>query len=113
LDEHGIAPPVGSRGDAYDDAMAEAWVATYKSEFVQGRLLSFEHHEHGTLTWISFYNHDRLHEELADVPPVEYETLMTGTPTRPFGPPEASRPALHGGAPSGLRRIEETTKQSL
>ena len=93
--------------------MAEAWVATYKSELVQGRLLSFEHLEHETLTWISFYNHDRLHEELKDVPPVEYEQLMAGSPARPVGPPEADRPALSEGAPADLGRIEETTKQSL
>ena len=49
LDEHGIAPSLGSRGDAYDNAMAEAWVATYKSELVQHRLLSYEHLEHETL----------------------------------------------------------------
>ena len=38
-----------------DNAIAEAWVATYKTELVQGRLLSFEHLEHETLRWISFY----------------------------------------------------------
>jgi putative transposase len=32
LDQLGAAPSVGSRGDAYDDAMAEAWIATFKSE---------------------------------------------------------------------------------
>jgi putative transposase len=79
LDEHQIAPSVGSRGDAYDNAMAAAWVATYKTELVQGRLLSFEHLEHETLTWISFYNHDRLHEELGDLPPTEYEELNINT----------------------------------
>ena len=113
LDEHGIAPSVGSRGDAYDNAMAEAWVATYKTELVQGRLLSFEHLEHETLRWISFYNHDRLHEELGDLPPSEYEQLMRPSPQRPCGPPEASRPALHEGAPADLGTIEETTKPSL
>ena len=93
--------------------MAEAWVATYKSELIQGRLLSFEHLEHETLTWISFYNHERLHEELNDIPPGEYEQLMTGSPQRPCRPPEASRPALSEGAPADLGTIEKTTKQSL
>jgi transposase InsO family protein len=37
LDELGAAPSVGSRGDAYDNAMAEAWVATFKTELVDGR----------------------------------------------------------------------------
>ena len=113
LDEHGIAPSVGSRGDAYDNAMAEAWVATYKTELITGHLWSFERLEHETLTWISFYNHDRLHEELGDVPPVEYEQLMRGSPTRPCGPPEADRPALPEGAPADLGTILETNQPSL
>lgn len=39
------------------------------------RFPSYEHVEHETLHWISFYNDERLHEELADVPPSEYEQL--------------------------------------
>jgi putative transposase len=115
LDEHGIAPSVGSRGDAYDNAMAEAWVATYKTELVAfaRRLLSFERLEHETLQWISFYNNDRLHEELDDLPPVEYEQLTQASPKRPCGPPEADRPALPEGAPASLGHYEETTKPSL
>lgn len=76
LDELGAAPSVGSKGDAYDSAMAEAWVATFKTELVDGRRFpSYEHLEHETLHWISFYNDDRLHEELADVPSSEYEQM--------------------------------------
>jgi transposase InsO family protein len=74
LDELGIDPSVGSKGDAYDNAMAEAWVATFKNELVDGRRFpSFEHVEHEVLDWIGFYNDERLHEALDDVPPSEYE----------------------------------------
>jgi len=76
LDELAAAPSVGSKGDAYDNAMAEAWVATFKSELVDGRRFpSFEHAEHEVLHWIGFYNSERLHESLADVPPAEYEEI--------------------------------------
>jgi putative transposase len=76
LDALGIAPSVGSRGDAYDNALAEAWVATFKSELVDGRRFSsFEQAEHEVLHWIGFYNDQRLHEELGDLPPAEYEEL--------------------------------------
>ncbi len=91
LDEHGIAPSVGSRGDAYDNAMAEAWVATYKTELISGRLQSFEHLEHETLRWISFYNHERLHEELGDVPPAEYEAQNTTIQPPSDHPPHSAR----------------------
>lgn len=80
LDEIGAAPSVGSRGDAYDNAMAEAWVATFKSELVDGRRFpSFEHVEHEVLHWIGFYNAERLHEALGDLPPTEYEELNIKT----------------------------------
>ena len=70
---------MGSVGDAYDNAMAEAWVATYKTELVDGRPYpSFEHAEHAALSWISFYNTERLHEALGDIPPAEYEALNPG-----------------------------------
>jgi transposase InsO family protein len=83
LDELEIAPSVGSKGDAYDNAMAEAWVATFKSELVDGRRFpSFEHAEHEVLEWIGFYNDERLHEALGDLPPTEYEELNYKTDNR-------------------------------
>ena len=76
LDELGAAPSVGSKGDAYDNAMAEAWIATFKTELVDGRRFpSYEHAEHELLHWIGFYNAERLHEALGDLPPTEYEQL--------------------------------------
>jgi putative transposase len=102
LDELAIAPSVGSKGDAYDNAMAEAWVASFKSELVAGRSYpSFEHAEHETLHWISFYNNERLHEELGDVPPAEYERKSNDEHRR-FAPVEAVQPALSEGALAGL-----------
>src|SRR6266508_289461 len=71
-----LSAAIGSRGDAYGNAMAEAWVASFKSELVDGRRFpSYEHAEHETLNWIGFYNEERLHEELDDLPPAEYEEL--------------------------------------
>jgi len=83
LDEIGAAPSVGSKGDAYDNAIAEAWVATFKSELVDGRRFpSFEHAEYEVLHWIGFYNGERLHEALGDSPPAEYEELNYNTDNR-------------------------------
>jgi putative transposase len=102
LDELGIAPSVGSKGDAYDNAMAEAWVASFKSELVaRRRFASFEQAEHETLQWISFYNNERLHEELGDVPPAEYERPRLDKHRR-FAPVESAQPALSRGALAGL-----------
>jgi putative transposase len=85
LDELEIAPSIGSKGDAYDNAMAEAWVATFKNELVDGRRFpSFELVEHEVLEWIGFYNDDRLHEALGDLPPAEYEELNIKTDNIPM-----------------------------
>ena len=85
--------------------MAEAWVATFKSELVAGRRFpGFEHAEHQVLSWIAFYNSERLHEELGDIPPAEFEVIHSegGRAREPFGLAEAGRPARLGGAPAGL-----------
>ena len=85
LEELKIDPSIGSKGDAYDNAMAEAWVATFKSELVDGRRFpSFEHAEHEVLDWIGFYNDERLHEALDDVPPSEYEHFSINNDNRPM-----------------------------
>ena len=65
--------------------MAEAWVATFTSELVDGRRFpSFEHAEHEVLGWIGFYNDERLHEALGDLPPAEYEALNIKTDNTPI-----------------------------
>ena len=54
-------------------------MATYKTELVDGRPYpSFEHAEHAALSWIGFYNTERPHEALGDIPPAEYEALNPG-----------------------------------
>jgi transposase InsO family protein len=76
LDELGLRPSTGTVGDALDNAMAEAWVASFKTELVDGRTFpSFEHAEHEVLSWIGFYDEERLHENLGDLPPAEYEMI--------------------------------------
>jgi putative transposase len=72
--------PRSARAVVPTTVMAEAWVATFKSELVDGRRFpSYEHVEHETLHWIGFYNSERLHEELGDLPPAEYEELNITT----------------------------------
>jgi transposase InsO family protein len=58
--------------------MAEAWVATFKTELVDGRRFpGYEHAEHEILHWIGFYNDERLHEELQDVVAGRLDELET------------------------------------
>ncbi len=74
LAEAGIAPSVGSKGDAFDNAMAESLNGTYKWELVkQRRWKTRSELEIATVEWINWYNHTRLHGEIGDVSPAEFE----------------------------------------
>jgi putative transposase len=66
---------VGSRGDSYDNALAESVIGLFKTELVkkQGSWRSFEQLELATARWVDWYNNRRLHSSIDDVPPVEFE----------------------------------------
>lgn len=75
LADAGVAPSVGSRGDAYDNALAESVIGLFKTEVIrrQGPWRSLEAVEFATLTWVDWFNTRRLLEPIGDVPPAEYE----------------------------------------
>ncbi len=76
LAEHDVLASVGSTGDAYDNAMAESFVDTFKTELIKDRVWdSKDGLELAIVKWVGWYNHRRLHGELGDVPPVEFEEL--------------------------------------
>lgn len=69
-------PSIGSVGDSYDNAMAESVNGLYKTELIR-RQSPWRHAEHvelATLTYIDWFNNRRLHSELDDIPPAEFET---------------------------------------
>jgi transposase InsO family protein len=75
LTEAGIAPSVGSRGDSYDNALAESIIGLFKTEIIQrkGPWRHLEAVEFATLTWVDWFNTRRLLEPIGYVPPAEYE----------------------------------------
>lgn len=77
LAEIGAIPSIGSVGDSYDNALAETVNGLYKTEVVygpdQGPWRTVEEVELATLGWVHWYNTDRLHSYLGDIPPTEYE----------------------------------------
>ena len=76
LDDHRVLASVGSVGDAYDNALAESFVDSYKTELIADRVwCSRAQLELATVEWVGWFNHDRLHESLGDIPPVEFEQL--------------------------------------
>jgi putative transposase len=75
LAEAGIEPSVGSRGDSYDNALAESIIGLFKTEVIhrKGPWRHLEAVEFATLTWVDWFNMRRLLEPIGYVPPAEYE----------------------------------------
>jgi putative transposase len=66
---------VGSRGDSYDNALAETVNGLYKTELInpRGPWRTVEEVELATAEWVHFWNTRRLHSACGDVPPAEFE----------------------------------------
>jgi transposase InsO family protein len=75
LAEAGIEPSVGSKGDSYDNALAETINGLYKAELIHKRApwKSREAVELATLEWVAWFNHHRLLEPIGYIPPAEAE----------------------------------------
>ena len=75
LAEAGIEPSVGSKGDSYDNALAETINGLYKAELIHRRApwKTKESLELATLEWVSWFNHHRLLEPIGYIPPAEAE----------------------------------------
>ena len=77
LAQAGAVRSVGSRGDSYDNALAEAVNGLYKAEVVRkrGPWGSLEQVELASAEWVDWWNHRRLHGAIDDMPPAEFEAL--------------------------------------
>jgi putative transposase len=75
LAEAGVEPSVGSKGDSYDNALAETINGLYKAELIHRRApwKTKEAVELATLEWVSWFNNHRLLEPIGYIPPAEAE----------------------------------------
>jgi len=75
LAEAGVEPSDGSKGDSYDDALAETINGLYKAELIHRRApwKTREALELATLEWVAWFNHQRLHSAIGYIPPAEAE----------------------------------------
>jgi transposase InsO family protein len=95
LAEAGAVTSVGSRGDSYDNALAESTIGLYKTELIRrrGPWRTLDDVELATLEWVDWYNHRRLHSACDHRPPAEYEAA--------FNPAEPT-PTLTGATATSL-----------
>jgi putative transposase len=75
LVEAGAVTSVGSRGDSYDNALAETIIGLYKTELIRrrGPWKGLDEVEYATLEWVDWFNHRRLLEPIGHIPPAEFE----------------------------------------
>jgi putative transposase len=80
LDDHGVLASIGSVGDAYDNAMAESFVDSFKTELIADRVWRTRSQlELAIVEYVGWFNSDRLHQSLGDLPPAEFEALYAPT----------------------------------
>jgi putative transposase len=96
LAEAGAVTSVGSRGDSYDNALAESTIGLYKTELIRrrGPWGNLDDVELATLEWVDWYNHRRLHSACDHRPPAEYEAALTLAISTPI-PTGATPTSLH------------------
>ncbi len=87
----GIEASVGSRGDSYDNALAESVIGLFKTEVIrrEGPWRTLEDVEFATLTWVHWFNSTRLLAPLGYLPPVEFEAPYYATRTNDVTQPAA------------------------
>ncbi|GAA1465412.1 integrase core domain-containing protein [Nocardiopsis exhalans] len=75
LAEAGAVASVGTTGDSYDNALAEAFNSLFKAELIRNRgpWKGLDEVEIAVAEYIDWFNHRRLHGEIGLVPPAEFE----------------------------------------
>ena len=77
LEEIGARPSIGTVADSYDNALAETVNGLYKAECVYGPDANgwddVSHVELATLSWVHWFNTNRLHSSIGNIPPIEHE----------------------------------------
>jgi putative transposase len=110
LDDHKVLQSIGTVGDAYDNALSESFVDSAKTELIADRVWRTKAQlELRTVEYVSWFNHDRLHEALGDIPPIEFEQLHAPrSALNPSIPVDESVAALLPKAADGrrTRRVE-------
>ena len=96
LDDHGVLASVGSVGDAFDNAAAESFVDSFKTELIRDRVSRTRTQlELAVVEYVAWFNSERLHESLGDIP-----RPSSSSSTRPIGSRQTGAACVPGRARS-------------
>ena len=103
IDRVGAVASVGSKGDSYDNAMAEAFNSLFKAELVRNRgpWRGIDDLEIAVAEYIDWFNNKRLHGEIGLVPPAEYEAAHRATHTLTSPPEQPAQREIHASIKPG------------
>jgi len=74
LDDHSVLASIGTVGDAFDNAAAESFVDSFKTELIRDRVWRTRSQlELAIVEYVAWFNNERLHTSLGGVPPTEFE----------------------------------------
>jgi hypothetical protein len=108
LDDYQVLASIGTVGDAYDNALAESFVDSYKTELISDRVWrSRAEVELASVKWVVWFNHDRLHSSIGDIPPIEFEALHAPNPV------DLSVAAIASGPQTGLQPVASRPSASI
>lgn len=111
LAEAGLHASVGSRGDSYDNALAESFNGLYKTELIRkdGPWYGLEDVEHATMEYVHWFNTERLHGSIGNLAPALFEERFR------VGNADFSRSRQNGAAVtrSAARNASATTHETL
>ena len=74
LDDHKVLASIGTVGDAYDNALAESFVDSFKTELIRDRIWRTRSQlELAIVEYVAWFNTERIHTSLGGIPPAEFE----------------------------------------
>jgi putative transposase len=102
LDDHRVLASVGTVGDCFDNALAESFVDSYKSELIADRVWRTNAQlELATVEYVGWFKHRRLHSSIGNRPPIEHEREYSARLALGFEPfPAQAAPTV-----TDLRRV--------
>lgn len=113
LKDHRVLASIGSVGDAYDNAMAESFVDTCRTELIADRVWRTRSQlELAIVERVGWDNHRRLHGELGDVPPTEYEDTRRGALSSPRRP-QSAQTRFPETRPNAVSQTQHGSRQPL